>query len=101
MRFSLALILLVCVSGFVATSGMVSLTGEAGQLQLNGAALRHTLPVLIALAAPALVMGVLLSFLMLGRKYGWIAMSTTLAVAATGLVLALGQWEWMSALLRT
>ena len=66
MRFLLAVMLVVCVAGFLATSGTV--TWQAGTLQLNGAALKHTVPVLIALAAPMLTMAVVLMVTMtMGR----------------------------------
>ena len=66
MRFWLAVIFLVCVTGFIATSG--TLTVQAGEIMVNTSALRHTIPVLIALAAPMVTMAfVLLVTMTLGR----------------------------------
>ena len=58
MRFLLAVMLVVCTTGFIATSGTV--TVQAGSFHLNAAALSHTVPVLIALAAPMVTMGIVL-----------------------------------------
>jgi hypothetical protein len=66
MRFLLAGMLIICVAGFLATSGTVTL--QAGALHMNVAALKHTVPVLIALAAPMLTMAVVLMVTMtIGR----------------------------------
>ena len=69
MRFLLAVMLVGCTTGFIATSGTV--TVQSGSLHLNAAALSHTVPVLIALAAPMVTMGmVLLLTMMFGRTSG-------------------------------
>lgn len=66
MRFLLAVLLVICTVGFIATSGTV--TVQSGALRVNSAALVHTIPVLIALAAPMVTMGmVLMITMMFGR----------------------------------
>jgi hypothetical protein len=67
MRFWLAALFIVCVGGFVMTSGTV--TVQAGELNLNMAALTQTMPVLVALAAPMITMSLVLMLTMtFGRQ---------------------------------
>jgi hypothetical protein len=67
MRFWLLVMLVFCMSGFVVTSGTVSV--RAGVLKVDMDAVSHTLPVLVALAAPMVFMGVVLMVTMaVGRQ---------------------------------
>lgn len=67
MRFGLFVMLVVCVAGFLLSSGTIAL--QSGTVLLNTAAVSHSLPVLIALAVPMLVMGVVLMMTMsFGRE---------------------------------
>jgi hypothetical protein len=57
---------LFCMAGFAVTSGTVSVHGSA--LKINMDAVSHTMPVLVALAAPMIFMGlVLMVTMLLGR----------------------------------
>ena len=67
MRFWLAVLLIFCMAGFIVTSGTISV--HAGRLRINPAALSHSIPVLIALAAPMITMAVVLMVTMaVGRQ---------------------------------
>ena len=67
MRFWLAVMLIFCMAGFIVTSGTISV--HAGALRVNTAALAHSIPVLIALAAPMITMAVVLMVTMaIGRQ---------------------------------
>lgn len=58
MRLTLLAMLAVCMAGFAATSGTITL--DAGRVLINPSVLSHTLPVLVALAAPMITMVVIL-----------------------------------------
>ena len=68
MRFWLAVMLIVCVSGFVVTSGTLSV--QSGVMTLNTTALSHSIPVLVALAAPMVMMALVLSVTMALSRNG-------------------------------
>ena len=68
MRFWLLVMLVFCMTGFAVTSGTVSVRGSA--LKINYEAVSHTLPVLVALAAPMVFMGVVLMVTMLLGRDG-------------------------------
>jgi hypothetical protein len=68
MRFWLLLMLVVCVSGFLVSSGTVSV--NAGAVRLNADAVAHSLPVLVALAAPMVFMAFGLMLTMLFGRDG-------------------------------
>ena len=66
MRFLLLVMLVFCAAGFALTSGTVSVRG--GTPKINLEAVSDTLPVLVALAAPMVFMGlVLMVTMLLGR----------------------------------
>ena len=67
MRFWLLVIFVVCIGGFIVTSGTVTIVG--GGLTMNMDAVAHSLPVLLALAAPMVTMAIVLIVTMLiGRE---------------------------------
>ena len=68
MRFWLMVMLVVCMAGFAVTSGTVAM--HAGALKINMEAVAQTMPVLIALAAPMVIMGVVLMVTMLVGREG-------------------------------
>lgn len=68
MRFWLMVMPVVCIAGFAVLSGTVYVHG--GSLKINTEAVSQTMPVLIALAAPMVIMGVVLMVTMLVGREG-------------------------------
>ena len=91
MRFVLCILLLVCVGGFLVTSGIMPIVSVGDAAKVRSLALSHSLPVLIAVAAPALLVIAGLGLQSTLRRTGWVAVGSLASLMALGgVVLVLG-----------
>jgi hypothetical protein len=91
MRFVLGILFLVCVGGFLVTSGIMPIVSAGDAAKVRNLALSHSLPVLIAVAAPALLVIVALGLQSALKRTGWLAVGSLASLMALGaVVLAIG-----------
>ena len=91
MRIMLCVLLVVCVGGFLVTSGIVPIVTAGEVAKARSLALSHSLPVLIAVAAPAVLVIAGLGLQTVMKRTGWVALGSLAGLMALGaVVLALG-----------
>jgi hypothetical protein len=87
MRLSMLGFLVVCVGGFLATSGIVTFRGAGMTPAIETAALEQSLPVLLAFAAPALLLWLVVACRQMAARTGWMLV-IALGTFATALACA-------------
>lgn len=91
MRFVLCVLLFVCVGGFLVTSGILPIISVGDAAKARSLALAHSLPVLVAVAAPAALVIGGLGLQSACKRTGWVALGGLASLMALGaVVLALG-----------
>jgi hypothetical protein len=87
MRLSLSMLLLVCLTGFVVTSGAFVPSDVQGWPRFNPSALQHALPVLFAMAVPPLLLVGCLGVAHTLRRIQWIPIVLAVSAFIVGLGL--------------
>lgn len=91
MRIVLFGLLVVCVGGFLVTSGIVPIVSVGNPASVRSMALSHSLPVLIAVAAPSIAVIAGLGLQSTVRRTGWVALGSLAGLMVlAAVVLAVG-----------
>jgi hypothetical protein len=91
MRLVLCVLFVVCVGGFLVTSGILPIADLGEVSKARSLALSHSLPVLVAVAAPAAVVVAGLGLQSAVKRTGWLAVGGLAGlVVVCAAVVALG-----------